>query len=930
MGKKVVKKKFKTTRLFTFLFVCLFIVSIFMGFNAFADGNVFKLEEAIISDRSDDVTGDITSIDNGEINSDITFHEVGGNVTYNLKIKNTFDDKIKILSITDNNDSDYLIYEYDKHENEELEANDILDFAVKVIYQNEVTEVNERNKTYNVDFLISYEKNGKVEEDTLVLNPKTWDNIGLSIVLFVISSGGLVICFMIDKKKNTKRIVYVLAIFLLVPVCVNAATITYNVSLKTNFQLHDKVVVTYEVNGEDYTYLNKYNNVLDLEAPEVAGYRFDKWILEDGSDFDTSSVLTEDTKIVAKMTKLEATFVSGYDVNQKFKRLAGNSSAVYSTSDSSITSIKRTYEKPDISSMTSDNIISLYNSMVPIYAWFDNGTIYYYTEDLDPAFGVNCDYMFSYFNNLRDIDLDTIDTKNVTVMGSMFFDCTNLTSLDLSNFDTSNVTNMSSMFRNCYKLENVDISSFNTSKVTSLTYMFGHCMKLKNLDLSHFDTSNVTSISSMLEECINLDTINISNFDLTKIVSRDNMIPYTIKNVIARNTKYNNISKGIYAGKSNMVSIDLTGADVSQVTDLDSMFSNCSSLTSLDLSSFDTSNATIMARIFYYCSSLSTLNLSNFDTSNVTDMSWMFYGCSNLTSINLSSFNTTKVIDMSYMFSSCGKLSSLDLSNFNTSKVTNMSYMFSNIGLTSIDLSSFDTSKVTNMSYMFSSCRKLSSLDITMLNTSKVTNMEYMLANLNMPTIDLSHLDTSKVTNMFRMFTGSQFTTLDVSSFITSNVTNMGGMFSQCDKLTSLDLSNFDTSNVTDMSWMFYKNSDLVSLNLSSFNTLKASNMSEMFSECTSLIELDLSSFDTSNTTKMNEIFNHCTHLKTIYVRPSQLNINNVTDTTYMFYDCYELVGGHGTRYRDRGSNIIYARIDDPDNDNPGYLTDIADKPVNP
>ena len=64
------------------------------------------------------------------------------------------------------------------------------------------------------------------------------------------------------------------------------------------------------------------------------------------------------------------------------------------------------------------------------------------------------------------------------------------------------------------------------------------------------------------------------------------------------------------------------------------------SLVSVDLSGFDTSNVTNMSGMFYWCSNLTTLNLSGWDTGRVTDMNSMFDGCSSLTSLDLSGWDT--------------------------------------------------------------------------------------------------------------------------------------------------------------------------------------------------------------------------------------------------------------------------------------------------
>ena len=88
-----------------------------------------------------------------------------------------------------------------------------------------------------------------------------------------------------------------------------------------------------------------------------------------------------------------------------------------------------------------------------------------------------------------------------------------------------------------------------------------------------------------------------------------------------------------------------------------SMFYGCSSLTTLDLSGFDTSNVTNMSYMFNGCSSLTTLDLSGFDTRNVTNMTYMLYDCSNLTTIYASdNFVTNQVEDSTRMFSGCSKL----------------------------------------------------------------------------------------------------------------------------------------------------------------------------------------------------------------------------------------------------------------------------------
>ena len=257
----------------------------------------------------------------------------------------------------------------------------------------------------------------------------------------------------------------------------------------------------------------------------------------------------------------------------------------------------------------------------------------------------------------------------------------------------------------------------------------------------------------------------------------------------------------------------------------------------------------------------------------------------------------------------------------NNVPITSMSYMFSYSQATTIDLSNFDTSNVTSMRSMFS-YSQATTLDVSNFDTSNVTYMNIMFGNSQATTLDVSNFDTSNVTTMVQMFESSQATTLDLSHFDTSKVTNMSYMFWNS-KSTMLDVSNFNTSKVTNMSYMFW-NSKSTMLDVSNFNTSNVTNMSYMFSG-SKATTLDLSNFNTSNVTNMAQMFNSSTNLKTIYVS-NKFNTDKVTSSTYMFNGCTKLVGGAGTKYNSSYVDKTYARIDGGTS-NPGYFTDIADKP---
>ena len=371
----------------------------------------------------------------------------------------------------------------------------------------------------------------------------------------------------------------------------------------------------------------------------------------------------------------------------------------------------------------------------------------------------------------------------------------------------------------------------------------------------------------------------------------------------------------------NILEIDLSNFDTSEVTNMGGMFYGMSNLTTLNVSHFDTSKVTDMSLMFHGMRDLSVLNLSSFNTSQVTDMHNMFYGMSNLTTLNVSNFDTSKVTDMGLMFYGMSNLTTLDLSNFDTSKVTNMGNMFSSMtNLTSLNLSSFNTSKVTDMGFMFYGIPNLTSLDLSNFDTSKTTKMSFMFYGMRKLTaLNLSSFNTSQVTDMSGMFSSMpSLTSLNLSHFDTSKVTDMHFMFRDTSNLTSLDLSNFDTSKVTDMNNMFRNMSSITSLNLSHFDTSKVTDMENMFSDMSNLTSLDLSNFDTSQVTDMNGLFGLRDvdklndKLETIYVN-NDFNTAKVINFSAMFENRMKLRGGNGSFSAAPGVvDLTWLRVDRP------------------
>ena len=451
--------------------------------------------------------------------------------------------------------------------------------------------------------------------------------------------------------------------------------------------------------------------------------------------------------------------------------------------------------------------------------------------------------------------------------------------------------------------------------------------KLKSLEtatnkIEHFKKSPVAPAASM--NAVNIDDDESEcEIKLWLDPTDKTAYYYTEPGKVYLNKKSNEMffSKSDEQKIKNILEIDLSNFDTSEVTNMGGMFYGMSNLTTLNVSHFDTSKVTDMSLMFHGMRDLSALNLSSFNTSQVTDMHNMFYGMSNLTTLNVSHFDTSKVTDMSLMFHGMRDLSALNLSSFNTSQVTDMHNMFSSMtNLTSFNLSSFNTSKVTNMGFMFYGIPNLTSLDLSNFDTSKTTKMSFMFYGMrNLTALNVSNFNTSQVTDMSGMFSSMpSLTSLNLSHFDTSKVTDMHFMFRDTSNLTSLDLSNFDTSKVTDMNNMFRNMSSITSLDLSHFDTSKVTDMENMFSDMSNLTSLDLSNFDTSQVTDMNGLFGLRDvdklndKLETVYVN-NDFNTGKVINFSAMFENRKKLRGGNGSFLAEPGAaDLTWLRVDRP------------------
>ena len=206
------------------------------------------------------------------------------------------------------------------------------------------------------------------------------------------------------------------------------------------------------------------------------------------------------------------------------------------------------------------------------------------------------------------------------------------------------LTDTSEMFYDCETLVDIsDLANFNMSKVTNAQNMFSFCSQLESIDaLKNWKMNNVKNTSGMFTGCTML----------SNIISLEN---WNTENL--NNTSYMFSFMPIKSLKA------LEKWDMSNVTDMHSMFKNCVNVESLEpLKNWNCKNVKNMGELFYGLENVENIDcLKNWDVSNVCEMNEMFYDCKNICSVNdIANWNVKNVNDARNMFMNCSSIESFE------------------------------------------------------------------------------------------------------------------------------------------------------------------------------------------------------------------------------------------------------------------------------
>ena len=529
--------------------------------------------------------------------------------------------------------------------------------------------------------------------------------------------------------------------------------------------------------------------------------------------------------------------------------------------------------------------------------------------------------MFSGCTNLKYVNFTTNNLSSIEDISNLFYNCKSLESIDLSNRDFSKVKYISSMFDGCNNLKYVNFSNINLSSVENISYLFYNCKSLESIDLYNLDISKVKNIKFMF--LFSLKFLNLSNTNASSIVDMHDLFynkynNFQIISIDLSNSDFSNVKdiSSMFRSCLNLIYINLKNINLSSVENMENLFNGCESLVLIDLSNLYIPKILNISSMFYDCIYLTYINFTNITISSVKDISYMFYNCQSLDSIDLSHLDISQVTNIKSMFDWCINLKFINLKNNNISSIENMNNLFHYCkSLESIDLSNLNFSNVKDMSSVFSNTTNLKFINLTNINISPVKNISYLFYGCqSLESIDLSHLDISNAIDMLGMFRDCKYLkyinvrninifsvidisylfygcksleSIDLSNSQLSNIKYMSSMFSNCIKLKYINLTNVQLYSVEDISNLFDSCSKLISIDLSVFEKSNINNMEGTFSNCDSLEIINFGNINTSFVRNMSSLFYRCKSLTSVNL--SNFDSSSVIDTSYMFFECSNL-----------------------------------------
>ena len=283
----------------------------------------------------------------------------------------------------------------------------------------------------------------------------------------------------------------------------------------------------------------------------------------------------------------------------------------------------------------------------------------------------NMGFMFYGSSSLKELDLSSFNTKNVTYIKSAFNGCVNLTSVKFGDdFILDNATDVSYMFNNCSSLTELNLSHWRTKNATLMNAMFQNCNNLKTLDVENWDTSSCENMGHLLHYCNSLENFDASKWNVGKVKTFASMFSECEKLNYFSTKNWNTSScetmQFMFYGCKNFKKLDCEDWDVRKVQSFDHFMAH-SRMEEYDVSKWQVTSACENLNAIFHSTKETYIDVTGWDTSNVITFNQLCDGMYYLEKIDgLETWNTSKGVCFAEMFHGCGNLKEINLSSFDT------------------------------------------------------------------------------------------------------------------------------------------------------------------------------------------------------------------------------------------------------------------------